>query len=99
VAEKTKLASFQAYFGSFCVVWLIAIILQFVLGGSFVLWLPGVVAAIMAIVLRIHIVRKHQIRECGNNQCCNEVGEVCCMIWCYQCSVCQSKLLLNLAFM
>ena len=54
--------------------------------SGFVLWGPMLFAFVFAILLRIHIVQRDRIQECGSNPC---VGEFCCGFWCWYCSVAQ----------
>ena len=89
MAEKTGYQKFQNTLLIYAVVWIVAIIVQLVIGLSAVVWMPAIFASFFAIGLRLHIVRLHNISECGANPCSNALGEVCCGFWCWYCSVAQ----------
>ena len=52
-------------------------------------WLPAIYVFLHALALRLYIVKRHQIQECGTNPDCALFGECCWGWWCWQCSVCQ----------
>ena len=91
MSQKTGFTSFQFAIWIFLFVWLVAIILQGVVGAGFIVWLPLLFAFGYAIALRLHIVRRYNITECGDN-CFGCIGEFCCGFWCWYCSVVQSKI-------
>jgi hypothetical protein len=65
-------------------VYLLSIILQLVFGGALITYLPMFFAIFFGIALRLHIVRRENIRS-------NECGECCIGFWCLPCSTAQSK--------
>jgi len=86
MSEKTGMSSFKSVLTGFAIVWVVALILQFIVGGAILWWLPMICAFLYAMSLRLHIVRKDHITECGEN---GAFGECCCACWCWYCSVAQ----------
>ncbi len=90
MAQKTGFASFRTIITTYAVVFVIAFFIQIFAGNAVLLWLPLLVAFFQALFLRMHIVRRDNITECGNNPV---IGEFCCGFWCWYCSVAQSECL------
>lgn len=89
IAEKVGCAKFNVLISMYIVIYIIAIIVQAVTGQNTVVWLPAICASIFAICVRMHIVKKDNITECGTDSCCNLFGECCCGFWCNCCSIAQ----------
>lgn len=89
VAQKTGYASFKTVLCTYFGFWIVALIIQILAGGGVIVWLPLIVSSIFQICLRLYIVRKDNITECGANPA---LGEFCCGFWCFYCSICQSTL-------
>jgi hypothetical protein len=86
VAQKTGFTKFSTVVGSAALFWLIGIILTLATGaGAFILVIPMIYSFVVAIVLRMHIVRTESITETG------PFCEFCTAFWCWYCSVAQSK--------
>jgi hypothetical protein len=73
------------------VVWLIAFIMGFFIGWALI-WFPIICFWLYALVLRMHFVRQQNI----NDNPMGLFGELCCGVWCWYCSVSQSKLATDL---
>ena len=52
-------------------------------------WIPWLFITIVAIGLRLHIVKQQHIREWSTDECLNNTGEICTGLWCSPCSICQ----------
>jgi len=88
VAQKTGFAKFNAVVGSYVLFFIIGIIIQAVTGVGGVVWFPMIFSFVFQIALRLYIVRKDNISDCGSSPC---IGEFCCGFWCWYCSIAQSK--------
>jgi uncharacterized membrane-anchored protein len=67
MAQKTGYMKFNTVFWAWILLWIVAIILNATVGGDFVVWLPAICASFFAIGLRLHIVRRDMITDCGKN--------------------------------
>ena len=89
VSQKIGFASFNGVWYTNLFVWLIAIIITGVTGSGLpVLLIPMFFSLFLSLSLRMAVVRRERITECG------DVGECCCGFWCWYCSVAQSESLL-----
>lgn len=86
MAEKTGHSSFRNVLLAFCIVCVVGFIVQLIIGGSWIVWIPAIFASCYAMSLRIHIANRDQITECGQQPC---LGECCVGFWCFYCSIAQ----------
>ena len=93
VSQKVGYSSFQSVITAFVCFCIFGFILQLIIGGLWVVWIPMIFAFCFALGLRLHITNKENITECGTNPC---LGEFCVGFWCWYCSVAQSKQILSL---
>ena len=89
MAEKVGMMKFKYSIMAYSAVWLLALIIQLATGSSAVVYLPFMYVMGLAIALRLHIVKHHQITECSTNPGCASCGECCWGFCCHCCSVCQ----------
>lgn len=84
MAQKTGFGNFNTVVWTYVFLFIFALILQLVFRGSgAILWIPFSYCLIYSIMLRLHIVRLHDIRQGGS------FAECCWGFWCYSCSVSQ----------
>ena len=88
VSQKTGFAKFSTIIGAYAVIYLISIIITAVTGSTVIIWLPMIFAFLCQLALRLYVVRKENIMDCGSSPL---IGEFCCGFWCWYCSVAQSK--------
>eukprot|EP01038_Epipyxis_sp_PR26KG_P016117 gene16117-21905_t len=88
ISQKVGYAKFSGVIGAFSIVYIIGIIVSIATGNvNFFTWFPALFAFIFSIILRLQMVKLHNITECGtNNPYC---GEFCCAFWCMPCSIAQ----------
>lgn len=85
MAEKLNIASFQTLMITYCVLYLLAFILNAIFPGSgTMVWLPMLFAFLFAIFLRVRLALRDNIGENGG-----PCGECCIGFWCFPCSVSQ----------
>lgn len=88
VAQKVGYSSFRSVILAFVGFCIFGFILELIIGGVWIVWIPMIFAFCFALGLRLFIVSKEGINECGANPC---LGECCVGFWCWYCSVAQSK--------
>lgn len=88
VGQKTGYSNINAVLWAFVAFCILGFFLQIFFGNVLIVWIPMAFAGIYAIGLRLHIVRRENITECGSNPI---LGECCVAFWCWYCSVAQSK--------
>lgn len=86
MAEKVQCATFRGTIWATVAVWFLCFILSLFVAGGIIIWVPIVFSLIFSIALRLHIVRRDNITECGAQPM---IGECCCGFWCWYCSVAQ----------
>lgn len=92
MSQKTGFAKFTTVIGAYSVIYLVSIIISAVTGSTVIIWLPMIFAFLVQLALRLFIVKKENINDCGSNPM---VGEFCMGFWCWYCSVTQSNLIPN----
>jgi hypothetical protein len=88
VAQKVGYSNFKSIMGAFIVFCIVGFIIQLAVGGAWIVWIPLIFSFCFALGLRLFIVTKENITECGSSPC---FGEFCVGFWCWYCSVAQSK--------
>jgi len=86
MSQKTGFAKFSTIIGAYAVIYLVSIIITAATGSTVIIWLPMIFAFLCQLALRLYVVRKENITECGSSPL---IGEFCCGIWCWYCSVAQ----------
>lgn len=94
MGQKVGYSTFKSVIYAYVFFWILALIIQLAAGGAILIWLPMIFAFIYSIGLRLFIVNKEQITECGSSAC---LGECCVGFWCWYCSVAQSKFNISLS--
>jgi len=89
ISEKVGFGKFNILICLYIAIYIIAIVVEVETGIGSVVWLPFICVFLYAIALRLHIVKRDNITECGSDGCCNLFGECCCGFWCFCCSVAQ----------
>mmetsp|Transcript_10499 Transcript_10499/g.11320 ORF Transcript_10499/g.11320 Transcript_10499/m.11320 type:complete len:228 (-) Transcript_10499:164-847(-) len=86
IAQKVGYSSFRSVLLAFVGFCIFGFILELIIGGVWIVWIPMIFAFCFALGLRLFIVSKEGINECGANPC---LGECCVGFWCWYCSVAQ----------
>mmetsp|Transcript_3330 Transcript_3330/g.4597 ORF Transcript_3330/g.4597 Transcript_3330/m.4597 type:complete len:218 (+) Transcript_3330:2-655(+) len=86
MAQKTGFAKFNMVIASYVVFYIVGIIIQAVTGIGAVVWFPMIFSFVFQIALRLYIVRRDNISDCGSSP---YIGEFCCGFWCWYCSIAQ----------
>mmetsp|Transcript_39117 Transcript_39117/g.28917 ORF Transcript_39117/g.28917 Transcript_39117/m.28917 type:complete len:222 (+) Transcript_39117:60-725(+) len=86
IGQKTGYSNMNAVLWAFFAFCVLGFFLQIFFGSVLIVWIPMAFAGIYAIGLRLHIVRRENITDCGANPV---MGECCVAFWCWYCSVAQ----------
>lgn len=90
ISEKVGCMKFKYTVGIYFLLQVLAFILQLAVPVSqAIIWLPYLYIFIHIIIVRVYIVKHHQIQECSTNPGCAQFGECCWGFWCNCCSLCQ----------